>query len=209
MPTVGNFNTLPNSDIFDINVNSKNHDIFEIISDVKVKSILEYEEEKKISKIKGYKKQTNKSYDNHENNPKKDALPNININELLTEKKESNKSKESIVNDNEDKDKNQKFIEDRDEYNIELKETFSKDRFSFRPTNNDSKETFQDSKFTSDNILDKKDFLKNFTSKLNFGNNLKIKIPVKKQKKQMKNIKVNDEKSKTLIKLKSKDLKNK
>ena len=209
MTTVGNFNTLPNSDIFDINVNSKNHDIFEIISDVKVKSILEYEEEKKISKIKGYKKQTNKSYDNHENNPKKDALPNININELLTEKKESNKSKESIVNDNEDKDKNQKFIEDRDEYNIELKETFSKDRFSFRPTNNDSKETFQDSKFTSDNILDKKDFLKNFTSKLNFGNNLKIKIPVKKQKKQMKNIKVNDEKSKTLIKLKSKDLKNK
>jgi hypothetical protein len=212
MTTIGNFNTLPNSDIFDINVNSKNYNIFEIISDVKVKSILEYEEDKKNSKIKGYKKQANKSYDINENNSKKDTISNININELLNEKKENNKSKESISNDysndNEDKDKNEKFIEDRDEYNIELKETFSKDRFSFRPTNNDSKETFQDSKFTSDNTLDKKDFLKNFTSKLNFGNNLKIKIPVKKQKKQLQNIKANDEKSKKLIKLKSKDLKN-
>ena len=206
MTTIGNFNTLPNNDIFDINANYKTYNIFEIISDVKVKSILEYEEDKKNSKIKGYKKQLNK-LNGKENNSKKDYISNININELINEKKENDKLKGSFVNDNEDKDKNEKFIEDRDEYNIELKETFSKDRFSFRPTNNDSKETFQDSKFTSDNTLDRKDFLKNFTSKLNFDNSLKIKIPVKKQEKQIKNIKVIAEKSKKLFKLKSKDLK--
>ena len=55
-----------------------------------------------------------------------------------------------------------KFIEDRDEYNIILKETFSKDRFSFRPTNKDSNGTFQDTRLKKDNNeLNKNDFLTN------------------------------------------------
>ena len=119
----------------------KLYEIFQVISDVKVKSFIEYEEDKK-----------HKLQENNNNNIIRnieDIDNNLNINEIITSNSKTYD------------DKN-KFIEDRDEYNIVLKETFSKDRFSFKPTNNDSNETLQDTfrkNVNKSTILNKKDFL--------------------------------------------------
>ena len=91
-----------------------------------------------------------------------------------------------------------------------MKETFSKDRFSFRPTNNDndSNETFQDSKFQKNKTLDKQDFLNAASSEFKIdNNNMKKIIPIMKKNKNGKS--VNGDKNKKLVKSKSKELKTK
>ena len=194
-------NNSNNIEIFDSDGNKKNYEIFEIISDVKVKSFTEYEEDKKNSLNKN---QNNKVYDN-----KNEINKNININEIFDQNTFEHKSIRSTII-NQEKIENEKFIEDRDEYNIKLKETFSKDRFSFRPTNNDSNETFQDSKVESNKTLDKKDFI---NSRINSFSSFKVdnsqkKISIGKKEKQIKNIGINIDKNKNLVKSKSKELKN-
>ena len=136
------------SDIFESGIigtynKEKLYEIFQVISDVKVKSFIEYEEDKKH---KLQENNNNKTVGNNE-----DIDNNLNINEIIT-------SNYKTIDDH------NKFIEDRDEYNIVLKQNFSKDRFSFRPTNNDSNETLQDTFMRNANkstILNKKDFLNN------------------------------------------------
>ena len=194
-------NNSNNIEIFDSDGNKKNYEIFEIISDVKVKSFTEYEEDKKNSLNKN---QNNKVYDN-----KNEINKNININEIFDQNTFEHKSIRSTII-NQEKIENENFIEDRDEYNIKLKETFSKDRFSFRPTNNDSNETFQDSKVESNKTLDKKDFI---NSRINSFSSFKVdnsqkKISIGKKEKQIKNIGINIDKNKNLVKSKSKELKN-
>ena len=178
-----NFNTLPanninfNSEIFDMDINKKNSDIFEIISNVKVKSLVEYEQDKKNS-LNGEEKLDINNDDN------------ININKIINTQAQNHNLFLGLINNKENNEK-ENFIKDRDEYNIILKETFSKDRFSFRPTNNDSHETFQDLKFqNNNNTLDKKDFINNNIisfSHFKFENVPKNKMPAKKKVKQSKN----------------------
>ena len=192
-----NYNTLPktfitNSEIFDSQINKKNsNEIFEVISDVKVKSFIEYEEDKKnlLSK-KESKINIINNKDSNDINKKENKLKNINdnIKEISIIKNYMDKSADKM-NYSEDSNSSEKFIEDRDEYNIKLKETFSKDRFSFRPTNKDSKETFQDNKYINDNnkLLDKKDFLNNdkVSSNIKYCEILPNSITTKKIKNQI------------------------
>ena len=192
--TKENYNTLPqnnlsNSDIFDSVINKKNYEIFEVISDVKVKSFIEYEEDKKNLLTK--KESQNNGI------PKINSFKNLNIKEF-----------EDKSNDNKIQNSNSKFIKDRDEYNIKLKETFSKDRFSFRPTNNDSNETFQDTKIQNENkILNKKDFIsKKIVSSSSMKNNL---VSNKKKNKSIKNNNIVQTKEKKLVKSKSREKTNK
>ena len=207
-----NYNTLPNnnltiSDIFDSNINKTNNSIFEVISNVKVKSFVEYEEDKK--NLLNIDEKNNNKKDNGSDNFIKEINSNININEILDGSNMHHKSIISIISDSDEKKEKENFIEDRDEYNVILKENFSKDRFSFRPTNNDSNETFKDPNIQ---VLDKKDFLNNKDisfSKFEINNNLKKKIPFKKKNKQVKNDGSNIEKINKLIKGKSKEMKNK
>ena len=199
--TTLNDNNLTSDDIFDKALNKKNNKIFEIISDVKVKSFIEYEEDKKLNKT------FDDNNDDSNNGHKKEIDTNININKILNSNSTCDDHDTSNKNSNEKKD-NEKFIEDRDEYNVILKETFSKDRFSFRPTNNDndSNETFQDSKFQKNKTLDKKDFLNVASSEFNIDNNNSMKkgIPIVKKK----NGKIVN-KNKRLVKSKSKEMKTK
>ena len=192
--TKENYNTLPqnnlsNSDIFDSVINKKNYEIFEVISDVKVESFIEYEEDKKNLLTK--KESQNNGI------PKINSFKNLNIKEF-----------EDKSNDNKIQNLNSKFIKDRDEYNIKLKETFSKDRFSFRPTNNDSNETFQDTKIQNENkILNKKDFIsKKIVSSSSMKNNL---VSNKKKNKSIKNNNIVQTKEKKLVKSKSREKTNK
>ena len=129
---------------YDKEQNNINNSIFEVISDIKVKSFNEYEEDKKAEQ--------NPIIDNTSLNEKKiknNININININynniNINNNKKTINKHCKTENNNNINKENllincnNGVFIEDRDEYNI-LKETFSKDRFSFRPANNENNE---------------------------------------------------------------------
>ena len=177
-------NNFTNNDIFDSDSNKKNYDIFEVISDVKVKSFIEYEEEKKnlLNKKENDNHNESKNY-NSDKNEIDDFNDNLNIQELTNFQNEEN-AKEIEENNSSDK-----FIEDRDEYNVILKETFSKDRFSFKPTNRDSIDTFQESKFKNGNkILDKKDFLNdnhfNSSSSFKFNNYLENSNKDKKKNKK-------------------------
>ena len=191
-----NFNTLPNNnkleahnEIFDIDTDKKHHEIFEIISDVKVKSFTEYEQDKK----------------NIGSNEK------TAVDKIIESPKKGNQNLPNITTDNEENlsFEKEKFIEDRDEYNIMLKETFSKDRFSFRPTNNNSHETFPDLK-SQNEVLDKKDFINHdiMPNCLRFDT---IRCSVQIKKKGKKNIYNNNIYCNTIGKIKnskSKDLKN-
>ena len=194
-----NYNTLPkvyltNSEIFDSQINKNNYKIFEVISDVKVKSFIEYEEDKK--NLLSKKESNNNISINSDSDKKENSLNNINnnIKEISIIQNEIAKSVDNM-NNSEENYTDEKFIEDRDEYNINLKETFSKDRFSFRPTNKDSKETFQENKFTNENnnknkILDKKDFLNNdlvISSNIKCNDIFPNSNRVKKLNKQVKN----------------------
>ena len=195
-------NNLNNSDIFDSNINKNNSNIFEVISDVKVKSMLEYEKDKNnLSNIVEKNKCNNKIANKNLNDDNaKEINSNININEILDGSSEGHKKNINVIENNEEKKEKGEYIEDRDEYNVILKETFSKDRFSFRPTNNDSNETFQDSKTK---VLDSKDFLIDkeiSSSTFVFDNKRKKKIPFKKKNIKTKNIGSNMEKIKKLIK---------
>ena len=159
---------------------NKSNDIFEVISDIKIKSFNEYVKDKKPDKntiIKNTPSNGNKISNNISINININ-YNNININN--TDKK-SNKQCNIEMNNKINKENplnnctNGEFIEDRDEYNI-LKETFSKDRFSFRPVSNDNNQAitnFQqynsivnNSSINENNInnserlsLDKKDFI--------------------------------------------------
>ena len=195
-------NNLTSDDIFDKALNKKNNKIFEIISDVKVKSFIEYEEDKKLNKTF--------NDDSNSNHKKEEIDTNININKILNSNSAYDDHDMSNKNSNEKRD-NEKFIEDRDEYNVILKETFSKDRFSFRPTNNDndSNETFQDSKFQKNKALDKKDFLNVASSEFKIVNNNSMKKSKQIVKKNKNGKIVNLDKNKKLVKSKSKELRTK
>jgi hypothetical protein len=195
-------NYLNDCDIFYDDNNRKNFEIFEVISNVKVKSFIEYEEDKKNSLNR-------KENENENENKYKDIKTDLNnnINEISILSNEKEKPNDSIFIDEEKDNKNEKFIKDRDEYNIILKETFSKDRFSFRPTNKDSNETFHDTKIenNSNNDLDKKDFLNtNIISTSQFKINNYIINKLKNKKKNKPTIKNN-----SIIKYKGKKLKSK
>ena len=194
-----NYNTLPktyktNSEIFDSQTNKKNSDIFEIISNIKVKSFIEYEEDKK--NLLSKKDNNINMIIDIDNDKKETNLTNINnnIKEISISQNYIGNCIDTIEN-NDDNYINEKFIEDRDEYDIKLKETFSKDRFSFRPTNKDSKETFQDNKHINENnnkILIKNVFLNNddiIYKNIKYNDISSNSIKTKKIKKEVKNIK--------------------
>ena len=159
-----------------------------------MKSFIEYEEDKK--NLLSKKESNNNISINSDSDKKENSLNNINnnIKEISIIQNEIAKSVDNMNNSDENYT-DEKFIEDRDEYNINLKETFSKDRFSFRPTNKDSKETFQENKFTNENnnknkILDKKDFLNNdlvISSNIKCNDIFPNSNRVKKLNKQVKN----------------------
>ena len=131
-----------------------------------------------------------------DNDKKETNLTNINnnIKEISISQNYIGNCIDTIEN-NDDNYINEKFIEDRDEYDIKLKETFSKDRFSFRPTNKDSKETFQDNKHINENnnkILIKNVFLNNddiIYKNIKYNDISSNSIKTKKIKKEVKNIK--------------------
>ena len=124
---------------------NKNNDIFEVISDIKVKSLNEYEEEKKAdekSKITTTIPNENKINNNININININ-YNNININNKIDKENNTNIQNNLANNNIKNKDNinnnfnNGIYIEDRDEYES-LKETFSKDRFSFRPINEEN-----------------------------------------------------------------------
>ena len=122
----------------------KNNDIFEVISDIKVKSLNEYQEEKKVDKNTKYNSSPSDNKIKHNINININInYNNININNQINNDSNNNQYNSDINNISTENTNlnvnNGVFIEDRDEYNI-LKETFSKDRFSFRPINGDNNE---------------------------------------------------------------------
>ena len=123
--------------------NMNNNEIFEIMSDIKVKSYNEYEKDKeKINNQNTEVKNDTKKIKNNIN-------INININY-------------NTINVNNPNSVNDFFIEDRDEYNTVLKETFSKDTFSFKPMNSEKiKDTDlkNHENITKNRQLNKKDFI--------------------------------------------------
>ena len=165
----------------DIDKKIKNNGIFEVISNIKVKSLNEYEEEKK--EIDSSKKVFNTMPNDNKINNNININININYNnininsQINNENKISNNDINNYVNlENTNINcNNGVFIEDRDEYN--LKETFSKDRFSFKPVNDENNEiitNYQQYNNVNNNIdkndkinnsdkisLDKKDFVNN------------------------------------------------
>ena len=122
-----------------------NNDIFEVISDIKVKSLNEYQEEKKVdNKTKYNSSPSDKKIKNNININININYNNININNPINKESNMKNQYNSNINNSNIENTNLNvnngvFIEDRDEYNI-LKETFSKDRFSFRPINADNNE---------------------------------------------------------------------
>ena len=97
-----------------------NDEIFEIMSDIKVKSYNEYEKGKDKEKINIQNTEIKKD--------SKEIKNNININININY---------NTINVNNPNSVNDFFIEDRDEYNTVLRETYSKDRFSFKSMNNE------------------------------------------------------------------------
>ena len=182
---INNYNFIK-SDLLNMNniknVNTKKEEkelkngIFEVISDIKVKSLNEYEEEKKADSNK--KEYTLTPNDNKINNNINININinynNININNQINNENNITKQYTEINNiSNINPTTSGEFIEDRDEYNI-LKETFSKDRFSFRPVNEENNEIVtnyqQYNNIVNSNInnnneektsLDKNDFVNN------------------------------------------------
>ena len=177
-----------------IKSNLNNNEIFEIMSDIKVKSFNEYEQEKeKINNLNIETKNTE--------NDSKEINNNININININY---------NTINVNNPNSINDVFIEDRDEYNTHLKETFSKDRFSFKPLKNEIiKETdlkyYENIPITKNKPLNKKDFINKDDNKRekkyikNKEKNKYIVEEIKKLKKTLKsnaNNKINTERKK-------------
>ena len=197
---------------------SKNNDIFEVISDIKVKSLNEYEEEKKADSNKKDNEYNTLLNDNKINNNINININinynNININKHINNENNISKQYSKEINNiqNINPTTNGVFIEDRDEYNI-LKETFSKDRFSFRPINDENNEIItnyqQYNNILNNNItnnnkdpLDKNDFVNNSImgssimknnninkNKENFKNNVDNKKIMKKELSKIQKLK--------------------
>ena len=105
----------------DCEIYKNNNEIFETISDIKVKSDNEYNQEQN--------KVPNESSEIKDNNQMNNNNININININYNNINVNNPCMNTLEDN---------FIKDRDEYNIDnFKETFSKDRFSFKPINNE------------------------------------------------------------------------
>ena len=105
----------------DCEISRNNNEIFETISDIKVKSYNEYNQEQNTIPIDS----TEQKKESQLNNSNININININYNNINV-----NNPSMNTIEDN--------FIKDRDEYNIDnFKETFSKDRFSFKPINNE------------------------------------------------------------------------
>ena len=222
-----NYNTISknylDSDIFDDDHNRKNCKIFEVISNVKVKSFIEYEEDKKNLLNKNENESESEKENNYHNYHNCLKNNNNDLHSNITDRgsrkmSNSKNEKETPIIINNDEDiiyNNDTFIKDRDEYDIILKETFSKDRFSFRPTNKDSNETIQDTKLeNNNNVLYKKDFINtNRVSssqyRINTYNNCSMnKINNKKKRKSIKNNTLIKSKVQNYNKSKTKELKN-
>ena len=114
-------------------VEQKNSDIFEVISNIQVKSFNEYEQEHKTKE-----EETNKNGDNNDIDNKNNININININYNNINIKENN---------------NNENIDDREEYDLYLKETLSKDRFSFKPKDETQNLVSEYQKLTNSNKL--------------------------------------------------------
>ena len=118
---------------------------------------------------------------NQENNKNKNIIVN-NKKQYNTSNKISNNNsisnKENIEKPNLNFN-NGVFIEDRDEYNI-LKETFSKDRFSFRPVNSENNEILTNFQQYS-NIVNKNNSINNNNKKNSVNVNKSDKITVGKK----------------------------
>ena len=145
-----------------------NNEIFETISDIKVKSYNEYEQEKKIN-------ENNQTENSNQINNNININININYNNIN-------------VNNPYINSKNDDFIEDRDEYNNYLKETFSKDRFSFKPVNNEIESNYD---YYNDNNnmgekLNKNDFITKNNNNIKNDKFLKKANTKKKVKNQIK-----------------------
>ena len=120
----------------------KNSDIFEVIPNIQVKSINEYEQEHKIKE----NDEIIKSGNNNDIDNKNNININININY-------------NNININKDNN-NHENIEDKEEYDFYLKENFSKDRFSFKPSDESQDLISNYQKLTNSNKLqlEKQDF---------------------------------------------------
>ena len=131
---------------------------------------------------------------NHENNNSKNKLSNEyntennkNKNIIVNNKQQYNTSNKNS-NNNSDRASIEKpnlnfnngvFIEDRDEYNI-LKETFSKDRFSFRPVNSENNEILTNFQ-QYNNIVNKNNTINNNNKKNSVNVNKSEKITLSKK----------------------------
>ena len=150
------------------NLIKSNNKIFEIISDIKVKSYNEYEQEKKINE----NVETGKSNQINQINNNININININYNNF-------NINNPSINSSNDDK-------EESCENNNYLKETYSRDRFSFKPVNN---EIITDYEYYNNNTigkkLNKKDFINDNNNKN--GNESKKNINSNKEKNKITN----------------------
>ena len=157
-----------------------NNDIFEIMSDIKVKSYHEYKQEKEKINIE-------KTFEKNNNPINNNININININY-------------NTINVNDTNPLNDNFIKDRDEYNNHIKETFSKDRFSFKPINNEIVNDYECfNNLTKEKKLNKMDFIPNNKNKEKKRIKIKhknrnIKREVNKIKKNISNNKINQEK---------------
>ena len=127
-------------------IQQKNSEIFEVISNIQVKSYNEYEQEHKIKEDE----KIIKNGDNSDIDNKNNININININY-------------NNININKDNHNNEN-IEDKEEYDFYLKETFSKDRFSFKPSDESQDLVSNYQKLSNSNklLLEKQDFDKTF-----------------------------------------------
>ena len=170
------------------NLIKSNNKIFEIISDIKVKSYNEYEQEKKI----------NENVENGKSNQINQINNNININ-ININYNNFNINNPSINSSNDDK-------EESCENNNYLKETYSRDRFSFKPVNNEIITDYE--YYNNDTIgkkLNKKDFINDNNNKN--GNESKKNIKSNKEKNKITNNEFN--KIKKIKKSKKNNMKSK
>ena len=130
--------------------------------------------------------------DNNDNNLKIfEIISDTKIKSIIEYEKEKNnndiqilKNNFDIRNNNENNDENNinKYMYKREEYNILLRKESSKDTFSFRPTNNDSREiSDQDYNFNNNILLELEKNLKK--------NEEEYRIKIIKKKKKIKNYK--------------------
>lgn len=118
---------------------------------------------------------------NKENNTENNKNKSITVNNKkhASNKNSNNNSNKAIIEKPNLNFNNGVFIEDRDEYNI-LKETFSKDRFSFRPVNSENNEILTNFQ-QYNNIVNKNNNINNNKKKNSVNVNKSDKITVGKK----------------------------